>query len=162
MADVRVRVTIDQRALDRLVRDGGLVGDYMEDVAEDATRKARSRAPISSGELSRGIDWELTARRDRVTITVGTTGVDHASYYLLGHAGIPGGKKRPIGAALVGRGVPFGNVNRRPGRRYPGTPAMYTSGAIRGFAGNNVIAQALDEELARRGLRGFSATTGLA
>lgn len=162
MADVRVRVTIDQRALDRLVRDGGLVGDYMEDVAEDATRKARSRAPISSGELSRGIDWEMTSARDRCTISVGTSGVPHASHYLLGHAGVPGGKKRPVGAALVARGVPFGNVNRRPGRRYPGQPSMFTSGPIRGFAGNNIVAQAVDEELARRGLRGFSATTGLA
>lgn len=151
--DVAVDVRISQRQLDLLVRDGGPVHEYMEDVAHEAFVDARRRCPQSSGELFAGIQEEVSTNgRDICTATLGTEGVGHAYYYLLGHGPIPATNHRPIGAALVERGVAFGMVNRKPGKKWRGTPRMYTNGPVAGFDGNNILLKAMNAALARNGL----------
>lgn len=86
------------------------------------------------------------------TGTLGTNGVPHASDYLLGHAPQGPVLRRPIGATQIRRGMSNGQVNRRPGRRYPGRPALYTNGPIAGWEGNNILANALAEAFAAEGL----------
>ncbi len=162
VGDVDVDVQISQQALDRLVRRGGIVHNYMDDVVDDAWVTANRMAPISSGDLRRGLDREVTtASRTRCTATLGTTGVPHATHFLLGHAGSPGGTNKPIGAALTGRGVAFGFVNQRPKKKFRGTPTMFTMGPTRGFAGNDILTRAMNEALTRRGLRGLNTTTSI-
>jgi hypothetical protein len=77
-------------------------------------------------------------------------------HFLMGHGPQPPHPNRPIGYTMVGRGIPFGNVNRAPGKRYPGVPAMFTSGPVRGFGGNDILTRGMNLALGRRGLGGLS------
>lgn len=157
------QIRLSQRALDSLVKNAGLVDDFMDDLGEDAQRLAKQMSPIRSGRLHRGIGFEVTSNgRDICTLTLGTTGVDHATLYLQEHPGAPavppGGRAMPIGFALMQDGVAFGNVNRRPGRRYPGNPVMFTYGSTQGWGGNNILGQALALVAVSRGLKAVSVT----
>lgn len=151
--DVSVDVRISQRAIDRFVQPGGDVYEWTEDVLKKARRSARRRAPVATGDLAAGIQAEIeNSGKDTVTGTLGTDGVAHAVFYLLGHGPQGGKRNRPIGATQVRRGMANGQVNRRPGRRYPGKPTLFTNGPIAGFEGNNILADALAEAFASEGL----------
>jgi len=148
-----VEVRINQRAIDRFVRPGGDVYDWSWEVLLKARRSARRRAPIGTGRLAASI--EATIDPDgpsRVTASLGTEGVPYASDYLLGHSGSGPVRNRPIGAAMNRRGMANGQVNRRPGRRYPGRATLFTNGPVAGWDGNNILAKALAEAYATQGL----------
>lgn len=150
---VSVDVRINQRSIDRFVQPGGDVYEWTEGVLKKARRSARRRAPVATGDLASGIEMGMeTDGPNRVTGTLGTSGVPHAVFYLLGHAPQPGKMRRPIGATQIRRGMSNGQVNRRPGKRYGGKPALYTNGPIAGFEGNNILADALSEAFATEGL----------
>lgn len=148
-----VDVRIHQRQIDRFVMPGGDVYDWTWEVLLRARRSARRRAPVATGRLAAGIEAEMdTDGPSTATGTLGTNGVPHASDYLLGHAPQGPVLRRPIGATQIRRGMSNGQVNRRPGRRYPGRPALYTNGPIAGWEGNNILASALAEAFAAEGL----------
>jgi len=150
---VSVEVRINQRAIDRFVQPGGDVYEWSWEVVLRARRSARRRAPIGTGRLASSI--EATIEEDsvsQVTVTLGTDGVPYAADYFLGHAGSPGRRNRPIGASMIRRGMANGQVNKRPGRRYPGTPTLFTNGPVAGFDGNNILAKAMAEAYAAEGL----------
>lgn len=148
-----VDVRINQRAIDRFVQPGGEVYDWTWDVLLKARRSARRRAPVATGRLAAGIEAEIDPDGpSRVTGTLGTDGVPHAADYLLGHAPQGPVLRRPIGATQIRRGMANGQVNKRPGRRYPGSPTLFTNGPIAGWGGNNILAAALSEAFATEGL----------
>jgi hypothetical protein len=150
---VSVDVRINQRSIDRFVQPGGEVYDWSWRVLLKARASARRRAPIGTGRLASSIEGEIdTDGPSRVTVTLGTDGVSYAADYLLGHAAQGPVKRRPIGAAQIRRGMSSGQVNRRPGRRYSGTPTLFTNGPIAGFEGNNILAAAMAEAYASEGL----------
>ena len=153
MPDTTVRVVIHQRQIDRFVRPGGEVFEWTWEVLVKARLSARRRAPVGTGRLAASIEGNLEETGlSEVTATLGTSGVPYASDYLLGHRPQGGRINRPIGAAQVRRGMSSGQVNRRPGRRYPGTPTLFTNGPIAGWDGNNILAQAMSEAYAAEGL----------
>lgn len=150
---VSVDVRINQRSIDRFVQPGGDVYEWSWEVLLKARRSARRRAPIGTGRLAASI--EATIESDgpsQVTATLGTNGVPYAADYLLGHAGSGPIRNRPIGASMIRRGMANGQVNKRPGRRYPGTPTLFTNGPVAGWDGNNILAKALSEAYATEGL----------
>lgn len=151
--DVSVDVRINQRAIDRFVMPGGDVYEWTEGVLKNARRSARRRAPVATGDLAAGIESEIeNTGPNTVTGSLGTDGVAHALFYLLGHGPQGGKRNRPIGATQVRRGMASGQVNRRPGRRYGGKPTLFTNGPIAGFRGNNILADALAEAFSLAGL----------
>jgi hypothetical protein len=148
-----VDVRINQRSIDRFVQPGGDVYDWSWGVLLKARLSARRRAPVGTGRLAMSIEGEIeTTGPSSVTVTLGTDGVPYAADYLLGHRAQGGVRNRPIGAAMNRRGMASGQVNRRPGRRYNGTPTLFTNGPIAGWAGNNILAAALAEAYATEGL----------
>lgn len=148
-----VSVVINQRAIDRFVRPGGDVYDWSWEILLKARRSARRRAPVGTGRLASSIEGEIDPNGpSRVTITLGTDGVPYASDYFLGHRAQGGVRNRPIGASMVRRGMSNGQVNKRPGRRYNGTPTLFTNGPIAGWDGNNILAAALSEAYGTEGL----------
>lgn len=152
-----VDVRIHQRQIDRFVQPGGEVFEWSRRVLLRAKNSARRRVSIGTAKLLAGIDIEIeTVGPSRVTATLGTDGVPYASHYLLGHAPQGGVRNRPIGAAMVRRGMANGQINRRAGkgshRAYGGTPRLFTNGPIAGWAGNNALADALAEAYASEGL----------
>lgn len=151
--DVSVDVRINQRSIDRFVQPGGEVYEWTESVLKRARVSARRRAPVATGNLAAGIQMEMENSGPNIaTGTLGTEGVPHAIFYLLGHGPQGGRRNRPIGATQVRRGMASGQVNRRPGRRYSGKPTLFTNGPIAGFEGNNILADALAEAFAAEGL----------
>lgn len=150
---VSVDVRINQRSIDRFVQPGGEVYEWSWRVLLKARASARRRAPIGTGRLASSIEGEIEPDGvSRVTVTLGTDGVPYAADYLLGHAGQGPRNNRPIGASQIRKGMSNGQVNRRPGRRYPGAPTLFTNGPVAGFVGNNILAQALAEAYATEGL----------
>jgi hypothetical protein len=148
-----VDVRINQRQIDRFVQPGGEVYDWTWEVLLKARRSARRRSPVATGRLANGIEAEIEPTGpSTVTGTLGTDGVPHASDYLLGHDPQGAVLRRPIGATQIRRGMANGQVNRRPGRRYPGPARLYTNGPIAGWAGTNILAAALAEAFAAEGL----------
>ena len=151
--DVTVEVRINQRQIDRFVQPGGEVYEWTEGILKKAWRSARRRAPVGTGTLAAGIESEMSVDGpSQVTATLGTSGVPHAADYLLGHRPQGGIRNRPIGAAMIRRGMANGQVNRRPGRRYNGRPTLFTNGPIAGWGGNNILAAAMAEAFATEGL----------
>lgn len=148
-----VDVVINQRQIDRFVQPGGEVYDWSWGVLLKARRSARRRAPVGTGRLASSIEAEIeTVGPSRVTATLGTDGVPYAADYLLGHRAQGGVRNRPIGAAMIRRGMANGQVNRRPGRRYPGNATLFTNGPIAGWDGNNILAAAMAEAFGKEGL----------
>ncbi len=148
-----VEVRINQRQIDRFVQPGGDVYEWSWEVVRKARRSARRRAPVGTGDLAKSIEVAIeTDGPSQVTVSLGTDGISYASDYLLGHRPQGGVRNRPIGAAMIRRGMASGQVNQRPGRRYPGTPTLFTNGPIAGWRGNNVLAAAMAEAFAKEGL----------
>jgi len=142
------------------------VYDWVEDdFAPVALREVKVRTPIRSGNLNRRMRILDVIGGPRETIVrVGATGVldNQGRPYVMkvirgtgGHGARYGGdgKNYPIGAALVRDGVPFGNVNRRPGKRVSwAKPAMYAK-SFRGQSANNFMQEGLRAAMRKTGLR---------
>lgn len=144
------------------VRESGIqrllhtdIGDLADDITTDAYRSARRSVPKGSGALFNGIQNEgVSFTRSAAVGTLSCT-APHVGFVIQGTGGASvihgsGGKNHPIGAAMLQRGVPFGNVNRSPGRvgRRPHT--MYAK-RFRGQEPNNFLARALERAMERAG-----------
>lgn len=152
---VRSSFRLSERGIQRLLR--GDIGDFAEDISRTAYVRARRRVPQGSGALFRGIrDEGVEYDRSGVTGTVSCT-APHVGYVIYGTGGASAihgsgrGENYPIGAAMVQRGVPFGNVNRSPGR-VGRRPHRMFSNQFRGQDPNNFLAEALQVALNRQGI----------
>lgn len=145
------------------VREAGIqrllhtdIGDLADDINTSAYRIARQIVPIGSGTLLAGIrDEGVSFTRSAAVGTLSCT-ADHVGFVIGGTGGanvIHGrGKRHPIGAALVGRGVPFGQANKRPGRGGR-KPSKMFSQKFRGQEPNNFLARAQDLAMVRNGFQ---------
>lgn len=134
-----VRVTLNNSKIRGLTgRRGGAIYDYVADeVGPLAVKNIKARAPIRSGRLHRAIKvLDVIPGARETVLRVGAKGVvnDQGKPYVMkvvrgtgGHGVQFGGKGKnhPIGFALMGDGVPFGKVNRRPGKNAPGPPTLF-------------------------------------
>lgn len=134
-----VRVRLNNAKIRGLTgRRGGAIYDYVADeVGPLAVKNIKARTPIRSGRLHQAIKIIDVIPGPRETVLkVGAKGVvnDQGQPYVMkvvrgtGGRGVRyggSGKNHPIGFALMGDGVPFGKVNRRPGKSAPGPPTMF-------------------------------------
>lgn len=134
-----VRVTLNNAKIRALTGVRGDVYDYVEDqVGPTILREIKVRTPIRSGNLHKKMKvLDVIPGARETVVRVGARNVldNRGRPYI--HKVIAGtgghgvryggdGKNYPIGAALARDGVPFGNVNRRPGKRVSwARPAMY-------------------------------------
>jgi hypothetical protein len=159
MADVNVRIRLNNAKIRALTQQGGDVYDWAEDVAAPVLLRAvKARTPIGSGHMHRNMGIrDVQGGGREVTIQIGTKGVPYANRVIRGTGGRAAqygrdGKNYPIGASMVGRGVPFGNVNRRPGKRVSwARPAMFAKG-FSGQAPNNFMREGLRAGFRQLGL----------
>jgi hypothetical protein len=147
---------VRERGIQRLLHTD--IGDFADDVTTAAYRSARQGVPKGSGALFAGI------RNDGVTYTrstaVGTLSctAPHVGFVIQGTGGSSvihgnGRTSYPIGAALTQRGIPFGKVNRSPGRTGR-RPHLMFSKHFRGQEANNFLARALERAMERQGFFG--------
>jgi hypothetical protein len=131
------------------------IGDLADDITTDAFRSARRSVPKGTGGLFNGI------RNDGVSFTKSTAigTLSCTAPYVGAVIGGTGGASRvygngrtnyKIGAALMERGIPFGNVNRSPGKVGRRPHSMYAK-RFRGQEPNNFLARALERAMARAG-----------
>jgi hypothetical protein len=134
MATVRVR--LNNAKIRSLTSPGGDVYDWAEDVAAPVLLKhIKRRTPIGSGNMHRKMFiLDVQGGGRETVVDIGTKGVPYATRVVRGTGGRSAqygrdGKNYPIGHSMVGRGIPFGNVNRRPGKRVSwAKPAMFAKG----------------------------------
>lgn len=146
-----VRVTLNNSRI-RALTMGGAVYDYVEDtVGPTILREIKVRTPIRSGKTNRAMRILDVIPGPRETVVrVGVRGVVDSQGKPYIHKVIRGtgghgakfggdGKNYPIGFALGQDGVPFGNVNRRPGKRVSwARPTMFAK-SFRGQAPNSFM-----------------------
>jgi hypothetical protein len=158
MPNSSVRVRLNNAKISRMTQQGGDVYDWAEDVAAPVLLRAiKARTPIGSGHMHRnmGIRDVQGSRRETI-IQIGTQGVPYATRVIRGTGGrsaqYGGGKNHPIGASMVRRGIPFGNVNRRPGKRVSwATPTMFAR-SFRGQEPNDFMREGLRAGFRQLGL----------
>jgi len=158
-----VRVRLNNSKI-RALTMGGDVYDYVEDrVGPAVLREIKNRTPIRSGNLNRKMQvLDVIPGPRETTVRVGARGVvdNKGKPYI--HKVIRGtgghgvqfggdGKNYPIGFALMGDGVPFGQVNRRPGKSAPGVPTLFAKN-FRGQAPNDFMQEGLRAGLRKLGL----------
>lgn len=160
-----VRVTLNNSKIRRLTGPGGDVYEYVEDTVGPAIlREIKVRTPIRSGNLHRKMKvLDVIPGARETVVRVGARNVldNRGRPYIHkvisgtgGHGAKYGGdgKDYPIGAALVRDGVPFGNVNRRPGKRVSwARPAMYAK-TFRGQEANDFMQQGMRAGMRKLGL----------
>lgn len=149
-----VRVRLNNSKI-RALTMGGDVYDYVEDrVGPTILREIKIRTPIRSGNLNRKMQVLDVIPGPRETVVrVGARGVvdNKGKPYI--HKVIRGtgghgvqfggrGKNHPIGFALMGDGVAFGKVNRRPGKSAPGPPTMFAKN-FRGQGPNDFMQEGM-------------------
>lgn len=161
-----VRVTLNNSKIRGLTgRRGGAIYDYVADeVGPLAVKNIKARAPIRSGRLHRAIKIIDVIPGPRETVLrVGATGVvnDQGKPYVMkvvrgtGGRGVQyggKGKNHPIGFALMGDGVQFGKVNRRPGKSAPGPPTLFAKN-FTGQEPNSFMQDGMRATLDELGLR---------
>jgi len=150
-----VRVRLNNAKIRGLTGSGGAVYDWVEDrFAPMALREIKNRTPIRSGNMNRKMKvLDVIGGARETTVRIGAQGVvdNQGKPYI--HKVIRGtgghgvqyggdGKNYPIGFALMGDGVPFGQVNRRPGKSAPGVPTMFAKN-FRGQAPNDFMQEGL-------------------
>lgn len=153
---VTTEFRVNERGIQRLLTTD--IKDFVDELSRDSYRAARQIVPIGSGRLAAGIRQEA-ARRSGVYEMTGAISatapyVGHVIYGTGGESAIHGagrGRVYPIGAAMVRRGVPFGNVNKRPGQ-VGRQPHRKFSNKFRGQDPNNFLARAVDLAAARHGI----------
>jgi len=159
------RVRLNNAKIRGLTLSGGDVYDWVEDeFAPVALREIKIRTPIRSGNLNRKMRiLDIIPGARETTVRVGAQGVvdNQGRPYI--HKVIRGtgghgvrfggdGKNYPIGAALGRDGVPFGNVNRRPGKRVSwAKPTMFAK-SFRGQAANNFMQEGMRAAMRKVGL----------
>lgn len=149
----------------RALTAGGDVYDYVEDrVGPVVLAEIKARTPIRSGNMNRKMKvLDVIPGARETTLRVGARGVVDSRGRPYIHKVIRGtgghgvqyggdGKNYPIGFALMADGVPFGKVNRRPGKSAPGVPTMFAKN-FRGQAPNNFMQEGLRAALRKLGLR---------
>lgn len=152
---------VTERGIQQLLHTD--IGDLADSINTDAYRSARRSVPQGTNALFNGI------RNDGVHFTrsaaIGTISctAPHVGYVIGGTGGASAvygntGKNYPIGAALVQRGIPFGKVNRSPGRSGRRPHKMFSK-KFRGQEPNNFLARALNRAMERHGY--FSAVRTL-
>lgn len=158
-----VRVKLNNSKI-RALTMGGAVYDYVEDeVGPTMLREIKARTPIRSGNLNRKMQVLDVIPGPRETVVrVGARGVvdNRGRPYIhkvingTGGHGVQyggGGKNYPIGFALMGDGVPFGKVNRRPGKTAPGVPTMFAKN-FRGQEPNDFMQEGMRAGMRALGL----------
>lgn len=158
------RIRLNNAKIRGLTMTGGDVYDWVEDdFGPMALREVKVRTPIRSGNLHRAMRvLDVIPGARETTIRIGARGVvdNKGKPYI--HKVIRGtgghgvqyggdGKNYPIGFALMADGVPFGMVNRRPGKSAPGAPTMFAKN-FRGQAPNNFMQEALRAAMRKVGL----------
>lgn len=144
---------VSERGIQRLLHTD--IGDFADDVNTDAYRSARRGVPKGSGALFNGISNDgVSFTRSSAIGTISCT-APHVGYVIFGTGGASvkhgdGVTNHPIGAAMVRRGVPFGNVNRSPGK-VGRQPHLAYAKRFRGQEPNNFLAKALERAMQRRG-----------
>lgn len=159
-----VRVRLNTSKI-RALTLGGDVYDYVEEkVGPVVLKEIKARTPIRSGNLNRKMQVLDVIPGPRETVVrVGARGVvdNRGRPYIhkvikgTGGHGVQyggGGKNYPIGFALMGDGVQFGKVNRRPGKSAPGVPTMFAKN-FRGQEANDFMQEGLRAGLRALGLR---------
>ena len=161
-----VRVRLNNSKIRGLTgRRGGAIYDYVADeVGPLAVKNIKARTPIRSGRLHRAIRIIDVIPGPRETVLkVGAKGVvnDQGQPYVMkvvrgtGGRGVQyggKGKNHPIGFALMGDGVQFGKVNRRPGKSAPGPPTMFAKN-FTGQEANSFMQDGMRATLDELGLR---------
>lgn len=161
-----VRVRLNNSKIRGLTgRRGGAIYDYVADeVGPLAVKEIKQRTPIRSGRLHKAIKVLDVIPGPRETVLrVGAKGVvnDQGQPYAMkvvrgtGGRGVQyggKGKNHPIGFALMGDGVQFGKVNRRPGKSAPGPPTMFAKN-FTGQDPNDFMQEGLRAALDTLGLR---------
>lgn len=161
-----VRVRLNNSKIRGLTgRRGGAIYDYVADeVGPLAVKNIKVRTPIRTGTLHKAIKVLDVIPGPRETVLrVGARGVinkDGQPYAMKVIRGTGGrgaryggrGKNHPIGAALIKDGVPFGRVNRRPGRSAPGRPLMFAK-SFTGQEPNSFMQDGMRATLDQLGLR---------
>ena len=146
-------------------RRGGAIYDYVADeVGPLAAKEIKQRAPIRSGRLHRAIKViDVIPGPRETTVRVGAKGVvnEEGKPYVMkvvrgtGGRGVQfggKGKNHPIGFALMGDGVQFGKVNRRPGKSAPGVPTLFAKN-FTGQDSNDFMQEGMRAALDALGLR---------
>lgn len=159
MANANVRVRLNNAKIRAMTQQGGDVYDWAEDEAAPVLLRAiKARTPIGSGRMHRGMGIRDVQGGARETvIQIGTRGVPYATRVIRGTGGRAAqyggdGKNYPIGASMVRRGVPFGNVNRRPGKRVSwAAPTMFAR-SFRGQEPNDFMREGLRAGFRQLGL----------
>lgn len=159
-----VRVTLNNSKI-RALTMGGDVYDYVEDkVGPAVLREIKVRTPIRSGSMHRKMRVLDVIPGPRETVVrVGARGVvdNRGRPYIHkvisgtgGHGAKYGGdgKNYPIGFALGKDGVPFGNVNRRPGKRVTWAKPAMAAKSFRGQAPNSFMQDGMRAALRKLGL----------
>lgn len=159
-----VRVRLNNSKIRALTMRGGDVYDYVEDrVGPQVLREIKQRTPIGSGQLHRKMKvLDVDAGPRETTLRVGARGVvdnQGRGYVMKVIRGTGGrsaryggdGKNYPIGASMAKRGVSFGSVNRRPGKRAPGVPTMFAK-SFRGQSANSFMQDGMRAALRKLGL----------
>lgn len=151
---------VNERGIQSLLH--GDIGDFVDDVNEDAYRSARRSVPVGTGELLASIKNEgVTFTRLGATGSISAT-APYVGAVIGGTGGASriyggGGKNHPIGAAMIRRNVPFGQVNRRPGKSGR-RPHLMFARKFRGQEANNFLARALERAMVRHGIPGATRT----
>jgi hypothetical protein len=147
---------VRERGIQRLLHTD--IGDLADDITNDAYRSARRSVPQGRGTLFNGISNDgVDFTRSTAIGTISCT-APHVGFVIQGTGGSSaiygnGRTNHPIGAALVQRGVPFGNVNRSPGR-VGRRPHLMFAKRFRGQEANNFLARALERAMERNGFFG--------
>jgi hypothetical protein len=147
---------VRERGIQRLLHTD--IGDLADDIATDAYRSARRSVPKGTGALFNGISNDGVSFTRSVAVGTLACTAPHVGYVIggTGGASIKYGNPRtnhPIGAALVRRGIPFGNVNRSPGK-VGRKPHLMFAKKFRGQEANNFLARALERAMERNGFFG--------
>lgn len=161
-----VRVTLNNaqiRALTGLPT--GAVYDWCEDEAAPVfLKEIKVRTPIRSGQMHRKMKvLDVIPGPRETVIRVGARGVldNKGKPYIHkvirgtgGHGAKYGGKGKihPIGFALGRDGVPFGNVNRRPGKRVSWAKPAMAARTFRGQEPNDFMQQGMRAAMRKLGL----------
>lgn len=159
-----VRVTLNNSKIRRLTGPRGDVTEYVyEEVGPTILREIKARTPIRSGNMQRKMKvLEVIPGARETIVRVGARGVvdNRGKPYIhkvirgTGGHGVQfggGGKNYPIGFALMGDGVPFGKVNRRPGKSAPGPPTMFAKN-FRGQEANDFMQEGMRAGMRKLGL----------
>lgn len=161
-----VRIALNNSKIRGLTgRRGGAIYDYVADeVGPLAVKEIKVRTPIRSGRLHRAIKvLDVIPGARETVLRVGAKGVvnEQGQPYVMkvvrgtGGRGVQyggKGKNHPIGFALMGDGVQFGKVNRRPGKSAPGPPTMFAKN-FTGQDPNDFMQEGLRAALDALGLR---------